>query len=100
MGSHMGVMEAAEARSGVTPKVITFIPNKRPATTAGKIKEIVIAPIAVIIWAVIAVVIAVVVHWAIYARTSGYGEEGAGAQDQFEFLVHDKPLVLALEEGT
>jgi hypothetical protein len=93
MGSHMGVMEAVEARGGVTPEVITFIPNKRPTTAAGIVKEIIIAPIAVIIWAVIAVVITVVVHWTIYAGTSSHGEQRVSAQDHFEILVHDKPLV-------
>jgi hypothetical protein len=67
VGAHMGVMEAAEARSGVTPEVITFVSNKRLATAAGIVKEIVVAPIAIIIRAVIAIVITVVVDRTIHA---------------------------------
>jgi len=79
MGSRMSVMEAVEAWGGVTPEVITFIPNKRLADAAGIVKEIVIAPIAIIIWAVIAVVITVVVHRTIYTGTSRHCEQRGSA---------------------
>jgi hypothetical protein len=49
MGSRMGMVEAAEAGSGITPEVITFVSNKRLAIAAGMVKEIIIAPIAIII---------------------------------------------------
>ena len=71
VGSHVGVMEAVEARSSITPEMTTLVSNKGLTNAAGIIEEIIVAPIAVIIWAVIAVVIAVVVHRTIYARTSG-----------------------------
>ena len=62
MGSHMGVMEAVEARGSIMPEVITLVSNKGPTNSAGIVEEIIVAPIAVIIWAVIAVVITIVVH--------------------------------------
>ena len=61
VGSGMGVMEAVEARSSITPEMTTLVSNKGLTNAAGIIEEIIIAPIAVIIWAVIAVVIAVTV---------------------------------------
>ena len=62
VGSNMSVMEAAEARCGIMPEVIAIISYKRPATAARIVKEIIVAPIAIIIRAVIAIVIAVVIH--------------------------------------
>ena len=75
----MSVMEAVEAWGGVTPEVITFIPNKRLADAAGIVKEIVIAPIAIIIWAVIAVVITVVVRRPARGGTAGQCEQHGSA---------------------
>ena len=75
VGSHMGVMEAVEARGSIVPEVITLVSNKGLTNSAGIVEEIIVAPIAIIIWAVIAVVITVVVHWTIYAGTSSYGEQ-------------------------
>jgi hypothetical protein len=71
MGSHMGVMEAVEARGRIMPEVIAFISHKGPATAAGIVEEIIVAPIAVITWAVIAVVITVVVHRPACSGTAG-----------------------------
>lgn len=62
MGSHMGVMEAVEPRGSIMPEVITVVSNKGSTAAAGIIKEIIIAPVAVIHWAVVTVVITVVVH--------------------------------------
>jgi copper homeostasis protein CutC len=62
MGAHMGVMEAVEARGSIMPEVVTFVSNKGLTNSAGIVEEIIVAPIAVIIWAVIAVVITVVIR--------------------------------------
>jgi len=98
MGSRMGVMEAAEARGSITPEVITFVSNKRLATAAGIVKEIIVTPIAIIIGAVIAVIITVVIHRSIYAGARGQCEQRRGAQDHFQFIVHDEPLAPALPD--
>jgi hypothetical protein len=92
MGSHMGMMETVEARGGIMPEVIAFISHKGPATAAGIVEEIIVAPIAVIIWAVIAVVITVVVYRPACSGTAGQYEQHRSAQDHFKLIVHDKPL--------
>ena len=48
VGSHMGLMEGVKARSGTTPEVITIVWNKGPTSAAGIVKEIIVAPIAVV----------------------------------------------------
>jgi hypothetical protein len=81
VGSHVGVMEAVESRGSIMPKVITFVSNKGLTNAAGIIEEIIIAPIAVIIWAVIAVVITIVVHRPACGNTAGQCEQHGSAQD-------------------
>src|ERR1700678_1619853 len=92
VGSHMGMMEAVEARGRIMPEVIAFISHKEPAAAARIVKEIIVAPIAVIIWAVIAVVIAIVVHRAACSGTPGQCQQHGSAQDHFKLVVHDKPF--------
>ena len=92
MRSHMGVVEAVEARGGIMPEVIAFISHKGPATAAGIVEEIIVAPIAVIIRAVIAIVITVVVYWAARSGAAGQCEQHGSAQDYFKWVVRDKPL--------
>jgi hypothetical protein len=81
VGSHVGVMEAVESRGSIMPKVITFVSNKGLTNAAGIIEEIIVAPIAVIIWAVIAVVITIVVHRPACGNTAGQCEQHGSAQD-------------------
>jgi hypothetical protein len=67
VGPHMGVMEAVVTRSGAMLKVITFVSNKGLASATRMVKEIIITPIAVVQWAVVAIVEAVIVHWPVRA---------------------------------
>ena len=93
MGSHMGVMEAVEARGSIMPEVITLVSNKGLTNSAGIVEEIIVAPIAVIIWAVIAIVITVVVHRTVYAGARGQPEQRGSAEKHFQFIAHDVSLV-------
>src|SRR5580698_4892559 len=97
VGSHMGVMEAVEARCSITPEVIAFVSNKGPADAARIIEEIIVAPIAVIIWAVIAVVITVVVHRPARGGTTSQCKQLGSAQDHFQFASHDELLWAAID---
>lgn len=92
VGSRMSVMEASEARRGDVPEVIVVVSNKRLAPPTGIIKEIIIAPIAFKQWAIVAVVIAVVIHRAICADASGQYEQRRSAENHFQFVVHTNPL--------
>jgi hypothetical protein len=66
----MGVMEAAEPRGSVTPKMTGPVSNKGLAPASRKVKEIIITPIAIIHRAIVAVVVTVVGYWTIRAGTS------------------------------
>jgi hypothetical protein len=44
----MGAMEAVEAWSGAMLEVITFVWNKGLTAAAGIVKEVIVAPIAVV----------------------------------------------------
>ena len=79
MGSHMGVMEAVEARGSIMPEVITLVSNKGLTNAAGIIEEIIVAPIAIIIRAVIAVIITVVVRRPACGGTAGQYEQHGSA---------------------
>lgn len=92
VGSRMSVMEASEARRGDAPEVIAVVSNKRLASPAGIIKEIIIAPIAFKQRAIVAVVIAVVIHRAVCADAPGQYEQRASAENHFQFVVHTNPL--------
>jgi len=58
----MVLMERVETRGGATLEVITFVTNKGPTGAAGMVEEVIIAPIPVIHWAIVAVIISVVIH--------------------------------------
>ena len=79
VGSHMGVMEAVEAGGSLMPEVIAFVSNKGPTNSAGIVEEIIVAPIAIIIWAVIAVVITVVIRRPSCGGTAGQYEQHGSA---------------------
>src|ERR1700677_399686 len=97
--SRMSIMEAAEARGSTTPEVIALISNKGLADAARIVKVIIITPIAVIIGAIEAVVIAVVVHRTIYASARRQCEQRRSAQGHFHFTVHIEPSVAAFAGG-
>ena len=86
--SHMGVMEAVEARSGAMLEVISFVWNKGLTAAAGIIEEIIVAPIAVIHWTVVTVVITIVVRGAICACARCQCEKRGCAQSQVQFVFH------------
>ena len=90
VGSHMSVMETVESRGGIMPEVIAFVSNKGLTNAAGIIEEIIVAPIAVIIWAVIAVVITAVVHRATLeqAATASRNLQPPFSSLAFEHFVH------------
>jgi hypothetical protein len=48
VGSHMGVMEAVEARGSAMLEMITFVWNKGLTAASGIVKEIIVALIAVV----------------------------------------------------
>jgi hypothetical protein len=65
MRPHMSMMKTIEAGGRIMPEMVTFVPNKGPTIATGIIEVIIIAPIAVIVWAIIAIVITVIVHGSI-----------------------------------
>ena len=93
VGPHMGIMEAVEARGTITPEVVTVISDKGLASATGIVKEIIIAPIAVIHWAVVSVVITVVVvRWPISAGARRQCKQRGSTQNHFQFTFHDELL--------
>jgi hypothetical protein len=92
MGARMSVMEAVEARRGDVPEVIAFVANKRLASATGIVKEVIIAPIAVVQWAIVSVVIAIVVHRPVCADASGQYKQRGSAENHFQFVAHVNPL--------
>lgn len=87
--SHMSLMKGVEARSGVTPEVIISVWNKGPTRTTGIVKEAIVAPIAVIQGAVIAVIIAVVVHRPAWAGAPCQCEQRGSGQSRFQCVLHE-----------
>src|ERR1700683_4076353 len=88
--SHMGLMEGVKARSGATLEMVTFVANKWPTRAAGIVKEVIVAPIAVIHWAVVAVVVAIVIHRPIYAGACCQCEQRGSGQSRFHCVFQDE----------
>jgi hypothetical protein len=90
--SHMGVMESVVARGGIMPEVIAFVSNKGQTNATGIVKEIIVAPIAIIQGAVISIVITVIIYRPVCADAPCQYEERGGAKNHFQVIVHDEHL--------
>ena len=91
MRSRMRVMEAIEARSGFMPEMISLVSNIGPATAAGIIKEVIVAPITVVHGAIVTVIITVIVHRRagtggnVTALAGCYGQQRGSGENLFPY---------------